>query len=154
MHMLRKLVIFHDFAARKAPKSGFLRSNQRGIGNRRASHSGKGRELVRRRGGGREDVAHVDPSGRQGIGNQLAVALPPLRLGAHHCRASIPAEREQRVEVPRKCRRLHVVGVPAKALVLPAAVRRVATRLAETAKTRQVDVGDAMVRQERGERLG
>jgi hypothetical protein len=49
-------------------------------------------------------------SGRQGIGDQRAMAAPRNRLGAHDCRRLLLGEGDQVVQGFCKRGRLHVVG--------------------------------------------
>ena len=75
---------------------------------------------VHRAAAGRRNVPHLHAARHERVGDQLAVALPPHRLGTHHRRRAATAH-AIRSSSGRRSRRLHVVGVATEA-------RRGATR--------------------------
>src|SRR5688572_31966199 len=81
------------------------------------------------------------------------MALPPFRLGAHDGRLALGSESYQPIERDSELHCLHMVGIAAKSGVAPAAVLRIGPRLAEPAKSRQMEVLDAMQGQEGRERV-
>ena len=69
------------------------------------------------------DVTHRDSPGDQRIGDQLAVTLPPFRLGTHDGGTTALGKHEQRLKVLVEFSRLHVVGIPAEPRVAPRSMR-------------------------------
>jgi hypothetical protein len=98
-------------------------------------------------------VTDVDVSRHEDIGNQLAVALPPFRLRAHHRSLPLARKCDQPVQRPRKLDRLHVIGVSAERGMPPAAVRRVRFRLSQPAKRTEMEIRDAVRAEEFRQRL-
>jgi len=128
-------------------------SHQGRIGDGSAMHPRERRKGVRRRLGRRHDVAHLQTPHDERVGNQLPVALPPLRFGAHDRDKAICGKGKQCVERLREFAGLHVVGIASKTRLAPSTVRRIATRLAETPESREMSI-DNSVRWQRGfERL-
>ena len=100
-----------------------------------------------------DDVPDVDPAGDERVRDELAVAAPGDRLGAHHGRGSRPRELDQLVQLAAELRRLHVIGVRPEARALPGYVRRVPASTPTTAESRQPSIRDPDLRERGGERL-
>ena len=99
-------------------------------------------------------MAHRDAARHQGIGDQLPVAPPPDRLGAHHRGRRVAGDGNQLIKRRAKRLRFHVIGVAAKPFDPPGGVPRVAPGLAHAAERRAVPVDDRGVPQRRGQRIG
>jgi hypothetical protein len=107
------------------------------------------RELVVGQRAVRPDVMDAPAPDKQRIRDQAAVASPPERLGAHDRGLPFARHALELGDGGREIGGLHVVGVPAKACVSPAAVRGVAGRPPPAAELLHVQVADALGR-ERG----
>jgi hypothetical protein len=79
------------------------------------------------------DVLDGNAADGEVVGHQRAMAAPGHSFGAHQHHVLVGTGAEQFVDGGRKLRRLHVVGVSAKAGVAPASVDGVLTGVAQTA---------------------
>ena len=102
---------------------------------------------------GAEDVPHLDAPGRQRVSDELAVAPRGEGFGAQDGRRPPLGKFDQPHECRAKRRCAHVVGVAAKARVLPTGIRRVPARRATAAEVGLVPVRDSRRCQRPGERL-
>jgi len=101
--------------------------------------------------GGCEDVLDLDPAGGQGVGDQRAVASPGDGFRAHDQRGRAGGEFDETGKSLAEGRGLHVIGIAAKAGVLPAGVDGILAGVAESPEPRQMDVLDATLVQRIGE---
>ena len=90
---------------------------------------------------------------KKSIRKQLAVTLPPNRLGTHHTCRLTPRKRNQLLDPLPELRRLHVIRVPAKPGVAPTRVYGIRAWLSQAAQRGEVAVGDAVLVQEGVEHL-
>ena len=79
------------------------------------------------------NVSNLQPADGEGVRDQVAVAPPRDRLGAHDGHRRIVRQGDQGVERMPEGRLLHVVGITAEGAVVPAPVWRVDSRLAKAA---------------------
>jgi hypothetical protein len=90
-----------------------------------------------------QQVVHLGPGQQDGgVGEEAAVAAPPLGLRAHDRGAGLAGEREQPLEPALELLRGHVVGITLELADPPPAVSRVAGRIAPPAELRKVAVYD------------
>ena len=90
------------------------------------------------------DVGHGVACGEEVVGDDLAMAAAPRRLGAHDGTAARLAERLKLPKAGPECRRRRVIGVVAEILVFPKAIGRRALVLAPAPQTSEF--GDSLVR--------
>src|SRR3954462_9926211 len=98
-------------------------------------------------------MTDLDAAGDGRIGDELAVASPPDRFGAHHRGGSVAGPLHQVVERVFERRRLHVIGVAAESLDPPRGVHRITPRLAKAAKLCHMAIRDSGVGKRRCEDL-
>ncbi len=72
---------------------------------------------------------------RQGIRYEAAMTSPRHGLRAHDRDPFASSRFNQALQSFPKFRRKHVIGIPAKALVLPCRVRRIGARAAQSAQS-------------------
>ena len=93
--------------------------------------------------GGADDFAHIDTARNQRIGDERPVASPGNSFRAHQGDSLRRRQLKTLFEGILKLRRLHVVGIAAKARIAPSHVRRVLPRPTETAEPGHVRISDA-----------
>src|SRR5581483_10565551 len=69
-----------------------------------------------------EDVEHGKAIYRQAVGDEAPMAAPPGQLSAHDRAGSQPSELLERLDAAFEVRGQHVIGIAAKAGVLPCAI--------------------------------
>lgn len=87
-----------------------------------------------------EDVEHGKAIYRQAVGDEAPMAAPPGQLSAHDRAGSQPSELLERLDAAFEVRGQHVIGIAAKAGVLPCAIGGVRSRLAPSGEQRLVQV--------------
>src|SRR5688572_24993547 len=127
--------------SRDAPLSKELRLAR--VADRPAVHAREVAQEVGLRPRRRTDVPHGLLARDERIRDQGAVALHPVRLGAHDRDALRAAQVEQVLERGVEFRGLHVVGVGAEGGVAPAAIDGVRPRTTQATEAGEMDVAEA-----------
>ena len=81
-----------------------------------------------------ENVTDRNTVRQNRISEQLAVALPPNRLSAHHRGRAVLRKREQILDTATELRGLHVIGVSAEAWMLPRGVYGIESWFSQSAQ--------------------
>jgi hypothetical protein len=121
----------------------------RRVGDLCALDPGPRRERVGSRPDGVGDLAHLDTSGQQRVGDQRPMATPQHGFRAHQHHALVFRESNTPIQTVRELRRLHVIGIATEAGVAPRGVRRVRSRMAQATQSRQVPIVNPRAMQSR-----
>ena len=92
---------------------------------------------------GTHDVLGADSTNQQGIGDERTMTTPRHRLGAHQGDLLPVRQLDQFVQALLKFRRLHVIRITPKGSIAPPRVERIALRMTQPAKSRQVNVAQS-----------
>ena len=101
-----------------------------------------------------DDFENANAAHDEGVGDQRAMAAPGNGFGAHQRGGSFRGEFDGALKPGFKFRRLHVIGIAAKAGVAPAEIDGVRAGVAQAAQAFQMAIADACGVQARGQRIG
>ena len=124
------------------------------VGDAAAGDASGGAKDVRGGAFGIDDVANVEATGNEGVGDEGAVAVLRDRLRAHDRGGRDSGNLQQCGEVGGELVGLHVVGVAAKGRFAHARVERVGARAPVAAEAGDVGISHVGRRQVAGERGG
>jgi len=96
------------------------------------------------------DVFNVHSADGQRVGDQIPMASPGHRFGAHDRRLLAGRNGEQAFDAVREIGRAHIIRISPETQVSPCGIRRVRMCAAQPAESRKVLVRDSM----RGKRAG